>query len=84
MLKNICHLLLYLVEISNAYHELLFQYVGASLLFFSPPLFCVQGFCLSQVGEEALEDDCGDQGLLLLLGVEDCCSHRLEMVGRLG
>ena len=53
------------------YHELVFQYVKASVLFFWASFVGVQEFCLGQLGEGALEEDCGDQGLLLLLGAGD-------------
>jgi len=66
------------------YHELVFQYVKASVLFFWAPFVGVQGFCLGQLGEGSLEEDCGDQGLLLLLGAGVFWSQRLEIVGRLG
>ena len=50
------------------------------------PFDGVQGFCLDQlVGEGALEVEEGDQGLFLLLSLEELlvlCSHMLVIEGR--
>ena len=65
------------------HQKLVLQYVKALVSFRWTPFGGVQGFCFSQLGEGVLED-CGDQGLFLLLEAEEFLSNKLEIEGRGG